>query len=222
MQYLRSNHQRLMVQAVAELHNPRALSLAAVLAALNLAINQFTIPVSGYLEISFDFLVSVATGFLCGPWVAALSGVAYAVFVVANDKSAMARLDATVSTFYVLLVGAVLMGLYMLVTGDVAVNFEGRCLAYASVYPTTSVVGLICLAQGVHRIGATRAAIINMLEPAVSMLVSVLVFGGEEVTAFSLVGCAMILASVVVVTVTKAEAGAAPLPQDSQGGGTSP
>ena len=76
MQYLRSNHQRLMVQAVAELHNPRALSLAAVLAALNLAINQFTIPVSGYLEISFDFLVSVATGFLCGPWVAALSGVA--------------------------------------------------------------------------------------------------------------------------------------------------
>ena len=161
---------------------------------------------------------NMALGAAC----AALSGVAYAVFVVANDKSAMARLDATVSTFYVLLVGAVLMGLYMLVTGDVAVNFEGRCLAYASVYPTTSVVGLICLAQGVHRIGATRAAIINMLEPAVSMLVSVLVFGGEEVTAFSLVGCAMILASVVVVTVTKAEAGAAPLPQDSQGGGTSP
>lgn len=76
MQYLRSNYQRLMVQAVAELRNPRALSLAAVLAALNLALNQFTIPVSGYLEIGFDFLAAAATGFLCGPWVAALSGVA--------------------------------------------------------------------------------------------------------------------------------------------------
>lgn len=76
MQYLRSNYQRLMVQAVTELHNPRALSLAAVLAALNLALNQFTIPVSGYLEIGFDFLAAAATGMLCGPWVAALSGVA--------------------------------------------------------------------------------------------------------------------------------------------------
>lgn len=71
----RSWFDRVLVQAPAELRNPRALSMAAVLAALNLAINQFTIPVSGYLEISFDFLASVATGFLCGPWVAALSAI---------------------------------------------------------------------------------------------------------------------------------------------------
>ena len=62
-------------QAAAELHNPRTLALAAMLSALNLAINQISIPVSAYLEISFDFLASAATGFLCGPWVAALSGV---------------------------------------------------------------------------------------------------------------------------------------------------
>lgn len=75
MQYFRTHLDRLLVQATAELRNPRALSLAAVLAALNLALNQFTIPVSSYLEIGFDFLASAATGFLCGPWVAALSGV---------------------------------------------------------------------------------------------------------------------------------------------------
>ena len=62
--------------AAAELHRPRTLALAAMLAALNLALNQFTIPVSAYLEISFDFLASAAAGYLCGPWVAALSGVA--------------------------------------------------------------------------------------------------------------------------------------------------
>ena len=62
--------------AAAELHRPRPLALAAMLAALDLALNQFTIPVSAYLEISFDFLASAAAGYLCGPWVAALSGVA--------------------------------------------------------------------------------------------------------------------------------------------------
>lgn len=63
-------------RAAAALHDPHTLALAAVLAALNLAVNQLSIPVSAYLEISFDFLASAATGYLCGPWVAALSGVA--------------------------------------------------------------------------------------------------------------------------------------------------
>ncbi|WP_294497372.1 folate family ECF transporter S component [uncultured Gemmiger sp.] len=65
-----------LTRAAAELHNPRTLALAAVLSAINLALNQFSIPVSAYLEISFDFLASAAAGYLCGPWVAALSGVA--------------------------------------------------------------------------------------------------------------------------------------------------
>jgi len=61
-------------QALAALHSPRALTTAAVLAALHLILNQFTIPVSPMLEIGFDFLTQAATGYLCGPWVAALSG----------------------------------------------------------------------------------------------------------------------------------------------------
>lgn len=68
--------QRLMVQAAAEIKSPRSLAVAAVLAALNLVVNQFTIPVSQYLEIGFDFLTVAATGYLCGPWVAGMSGFA--------------------------------------------------------------------------------------------------------------------------------------------------
>ena len=153
-----------------------------------------------------------------GSVLAALSGVAYAVFVVANDKSPMAELDSMVSTFYVLLFGAVIVGTYMLFTGDVAVNFSGANLIYAVCYPMTTILGLVCLAQGVHRIGATRAAIINMLEPAVSMVVSVLVLGGSEVTVLSLIGCGLILTSVVVVTLTKGEKGETPVKQGESGG----
>lgn len=144
---------------------------------------------------------------LLGALLAAASGVAYAVFVVANDKSAMAELDETVSTFYVLVVGAVLMGVYLLVSGNFAANLEGANAIYAIVYPLSNVVALVCLARGVHYVGATRAAIINMLEPAVSMVVSVLVFGGSDVTVFTICGCVLIVASVIIVTLIKDNGG---------------
>ena len=57
------------------LKSPRTLAGAAVLIALNLVLNQATIPVSAYLEIGFDFLATVAIAFMYGPVVAATSGV---------------------------------------------------------------------------------------------------------------------------------------------------
>ena len=66
---------RLRVDAVQELHRPRTLALAAIFSALHLVLNQFTIPVSQLLEVGFDFLAVAATGYLCGPWVAGLSGI---------------------------------------------------------------------------------------------------------------------------------------------------
>lgn len=62
--------------SAANLHDPRALAGAAVLAALHLVLNQFTIPVSAVLEIGFDFLTVAATGYLYGPFVAGMSGFA--------------------------------------------------------------------------------------------------------------------------------------------------
>ncbi len=66
---------RLRVDAVRELHDPRTLATAAVLSAVHLVLNQFTIPVSLLLEVGFDFLAVAAIGYLCGPWVAGLSGI---------------------------------------------------------------------------------------------------------------------------------------------------
>lgn len=57
------------------LKDPRVLAGTALLIALNLVLNQATIPVSPYLEIGFDFLASAATGFLYGPAAAATAGV---------------------------------------------------------------------------------------------------------------------------------------------------
>ena len=71
---LAATRARLGADAWAEIRKPRTLATAAMLAALNLVLNQFTIPVSQLLEIGFDFLTVAATAYLCGPWVAGLSG----------------------------------------------------------------------------------------------------------------------------------------------------
>ena len=58
-----------------QLHRPQALAGAALLAALHLVLNQFTIPLGPYLQVGFDFLTIGTTGMLYGPWVAGISGI---------------------------------------------------------------------------------------------------------------------------------------------------
>ncbi len=65
---------RIFNQGLAELKKPRSLALCAMLAALHIILNQFTIQVSAYLEIGFDFLALAAAAYLCGPWMAGLTG----------------------------------------------------------------------------------------------------------------------------------------------------
>ncbi len=57
------------------LRRTKTLAGAALLAALGLVLNQFTIAVSQFLEIGFSFLAAGACAFLFGPWAAALMGV---------------------------------------------------------------------------------------------------------------------------------------------------
>ena len=63
-----------LADSARQLHRPQALTGAAILAALELVLNQYSIPLSPYLEVGFSFLASTATGFLYGPWVAGMAG----------------------------------------------------------------------------------------------------------------------------------------------------
>lgn len=65
---------RLKESAKAMQHT-RTLVVVALLAAVGLVLNQFTIPVSQFLEIGFSFLASAACAFLCGPWAAGMMGI---------------------------------------------------------------------------------------------------------------------------------------------------
>lgn len=58
-----------------EVRRTSCLAGAALLAALGLVLNQFTIPVSQFLEIGFSFLAAGTCAFLYGPWAAGLMGI---------------------------------------------------------------------------------------------------------------------------------------------------
>ena len=58
-----------------EVRRVQSLVGTAMLAALNLVLNQFTIAVSQFLEIGFAFLATAMAGYLYGPWLAGLMGV---------------------------------------------------------------------------------------------------------------------------------------------------
>ena len=61
--------------AAGEVRRVKSLVGTAMMAALNLVLNQFTIAVSQFLEIGFAFLATAVAGYLYGPVLAGLMGI---------------------------------------------------------------------------------------------------------------------------------------------------
>ena len=62
-------------EALSEVRRVKSIAGTAMLAALNLVLNQFTIMVSQMLEIGFAFLTAACAAYLYGPWLAGLAGI---------------------------------------------------------------------------------------------------------------------------------------------------
>ena len=61
--------------AAAQVRRVKSLAGTAMLTALNLVLNQFTVMVSQFLEIGFTFLATASAAYLYGPWLAGLMGI---------------------------------------------------------------------------------------------------------------------------------------------------
>ena len=117
-----------------------------------------------------------------GALAAVASGATYAVYIVSNEKSPAMTVHPLLFTFYVLIGGALFNIVYLSFTHDVYVDFGGYNVFYCIALPLCSFSGLVTIAEGIRRIGPTRAAVINMMEPVVSMIISCVVFRDEPLT----------------------------------------
>lgn len=134
-----------------------------------------------------------------GILIAVASGVTYAIYVIANKKGNFSTLSGIVVIFYVNSFSAVIFGLKALISGQLMAppNFTALFLLIIIAIFCT-VIALLLLTIGVRILGASNAAVLNMLEPITSVVAGFVVYH-EALSMLSLIGCSLVVASSIVV-----------------------
>lgn len=127
------------------------------------------------------------------------SGLTFASFMVAMDKSFLRGLDPFLVIFYTAGSMAAGMLLVNIPLGQIVFRLPPRALFYTFlVSVTSSFFALILLQMGVRYLSATTAAVFSLLEP-VSCAAAGAVWLGEQFTLHKAVGSAVILAAAVLL-----------------------
>lgn len=131
-----------------------------------------------------------------------LAGLSYAVYLVLVPVLNVSKMDSLKLTFYVFLLGGVLLVLFTLFTptgiqpiGSWKIGFT---LLLLGLVPTA--VSNFTLIVGLKNIGSTLTSILGALEPLTAMAVGVLVFA-EPFDVITLLGLICIVVAVLVLVV---------------------
>ena len=130
---------------------------------------------------------------------AVLSGVFYAFFVIYMDRSGIDKLPPLTLTLFVS-AGMAVSAYLMCLAGD-GVNLPqgvSGWIAAVVVSILTTLVAIPLFQRGVELEGAAEAGIISMVEPVVSIVSGIVVFG-ERVTLAGGIGCALIALGIWLV-----------------------
>lgn len=133
-----------------------------------------------------------------------LSSLTYALYIVIVNKSSL-RMSSVKLTFYVLLVGVLLITSLSFFGGDevkIQLLTTQHMWLHASilaVFPT--IVSLLLMVVAVHEIGSTPTAVLGALEPLTAVILGVTLFG-EEFTLRLSAGITLILLSVILIVLS--------------------
>ena len=127
------------------------------------------------------------------------SGVTYAVYVVANRQAAYKELSTVVVVFYTALFNTICFSLLQLMVGKIV--FPPSRLVWLLAVGGglfTRLLALLTLTQAVRRIGASNAAIGNMLEPLTSLVAGAVIYS-DRIPPHSWAGCVLILSAILLI-----------------------
>ena len=143
---------------------------------------------------------------LKGAALAASSGCAYALYVVANHKAAYRELPALTVTFFTALFVGSGFAVFQLATGRLMLPPDGTVWLLTVVSGlVTHLFAVLMLISAVRRIGASNAAVGNLLEPMTSLLAGAVVFS-DKLPLLSLGGCALVLSAILLITLDERRA----------------
>lgn len=129
------------------------------------------------------------------------SALTYAVYIVAVNKTSLAKVATLTVTFYVLLFGLSLFLVRLLASGQPLFptlpdwKLWG-CVAGLAIFPTALSFG--CTNGAIQSIGSTPTAILGAFEPVTAVIIGVFAFG-EVLTPRIICGLVMIIVAVILV-----------------------
>ncbi len=145
------------------------------------------------------FMADFSSLALTGLIAAVASGITYAGYVIANKKSSFASLPGMVIIFYVNSVAAVIFGIKAVFTKEfmLPANFKQLGLLLVIALFCT-IISMYLLNYGIKTLGASTAAVLNMLEPVVSLFAGIIIYK-EAVGIKGLIGAALVVIGGIIV-----------------------
>lgn len=128
------------------------------------------------------------------------AALSYSVYIVMGNRVGKG-LSPYVTSGYISLFAALSMFVVAQMDGGVSVSFEAQgWWALGGIVVFSTVVAIGCFFRGLQLIGSTKASVISMVEPVVTILFSAVLFG-ELLNGLQWIGaCAVIVGAVLIVT----------------------
>lgn len=142
---------------------------------------------------------------IIGVLLALISGVVYCIHLLYLDKSDLNSMYAFKITFYTCIVSSIYIFIFGMITKKLvfSMTLTGWFLTIL-VSLFASVIANTLIPVAVKNVGPTVTAIVGMFEPITSIILGI-IFLKEPLTIKSLLACILILAGVLIITVSKEE-----------------
>lgn len=127
------------------------------------------------------------------------SAAAYTFFVIANDHGDVNRLPLIEKLFVMSFACMIFYAGEMIWRGEGTLPRDAfTAVILFGLVGIGTLIGFYLITAGIARIGADRAAFLNVLEPLVGTLGGVLIYG-EKISRQAMIGCGCILISILLI-----------------------
>lgn len=134
-----------------------------------------------------------------GVCLALISAVTFGTYYLWVERKKLGEMDAVLFTMLLSFFDSILLALYNLATGNLFISVNAGTVGILVVAGFFAMFAILTQAMAIKRIGSVMTSILGTLQPIVCTLGSALVLR-EPVSARSLLGSAMVLGAVVIVT----------------------
>lgn len=140
-----------------------------------------------------------------GLFLALFSGITFAYYIVGVEKLGLQTINPYVLNFYFAIVIAITLLIIGIISNQLVLSLPMKAYGYSFIIAIlTSIIGIICLQQGIKHLGATTASILSMFEPVTSVIFGIIILH-EQLTIVKAIGCLIILGAVIGLIVSNSK-----------------